>query len=116
LFLDEIGELPLSSQVKFLRVLENGEFQRVGSSSPRHVNVRVIAATNKDLEYEMRHGKFRADLYFRLRSVNILIPPLRSRPEDVPTLFVPVAGECARTQKRHGKYDRAGEGEEAGCG
>jgi len=97
LFLDEIGELPLSSQVKFLRVLENGEFQRVGSSSPRHVNVRVIAATNKDLEHEMRHGKFRADLYFRLRSVNILIPPLRSRPEDVPTLFRLFAREV--TQK-----------------
>lgn len=97
LFLDEIGELPLSSQVKFLRVLENGEFQRVGSSSPRHVNVRVIAATNKDLEHEMRHGKFRADLYFRLRSVNILIPPLRSRHEDVPTLFRLFAREV--TQK-----------------
>src|SRR5512135_943913 len=76
IFLDEIGELPLSAQVKFLRVLENGEFQRVGSSLPRKVNVRVIAATNKDLESEVRHKRFRADLFYRLRSVNIFIPPL----------------------------------------
>src|SRR4030067_948837 len=64
LFLDEIGEIPLSAQVKFLRVLENGEFLRVGSSIPRKVNVRVIAATNKDLESEVRHGRFRAELFF----------------------------------------------------
>jgi len=87
IFLDEIGELPLSAQVKFLRVLENGEFLRVGSSKPRTVNVRVIAATNKDLEAEVRHNRFRADLFFRLRSVNIQIPPLRQRTEDIP-LFV----------------------------
>jgi DNA-binding NtrC family response regulator len=87
IFLDEIGELPLSSQVKFLRVLENGEFLRVGSSTPRRVNVRVIAATNKDLETEVRQGRFRSDLFFRLRSVNILIPPLRERAEDIPPLF-----------------------------
>lgn len=77
IFLDEIGELPLSAQVKFLRILENGEFLRVGSSIPRRVNVRVLAATNKDLEAEVRHNRFRSDLYFRLRSVNITIPPLR---------------------------------------
>jgi DNA-binding NtrC family response regulator len=86
-FLDEIGELPLAAQVKFLRILENGEFQRVGSSVPRKVNVRVIAATNKDLENEVRHNRFRADLFYRLRSVNIHIPPLRKRPEDVEVLF-----------------------------
>jgi DNA-binding NtrC family response regulator len=86
IFLDEIGELPLSAQVKFLRVMENGEFVRVGSSLPRRVNVRVIAATNKDLETEVRTGRFRADLYFRLRSVNILVPPLRTRPEDIAEL------------------------------
>ncbi|MBM2847051.1 MAG: regulatory protein, Fis family, partial [Bacteroidetes bacterium] len=84
LFLDEIGELPLSAQVKFLRVLENGEFLRVGSSVPRRVDVRVIAATNKDLEAEVRQNLFRSDLYFRLRSVNISIPPLRRRLEDIP--------------------------------
>ncbi|MBI4534705.1 MAG: sigma-54-dependent Fis family transcriptional regulator [Ignavibacteriae bacterium] len=87
IFLDEIGEMPLSAQVKFLRILENGEFLRVGSSVSRKVNVRVIAATNKDLESEVRHNRFRADLFFRLRSVNITIPPLRKRPEDIPIFF-----------------------------
>lgn len=87
IFLDEIGELPLSAQVKFLRILENGEFQRVGSSVPRKVNVRVIAATNKDLESEVRNNQFRADLFYRLRSVNIHIPPLRRRPDDIEVFF-----------------------------
>jgi len=95
LFLDEIGEIPMSAQVKFLRVLENGEFLRVGSSIPRKVNVRVIAATNKELESEVRHGRFRADLFFRLRSVNISVPPLRERPEDVPVFFKRFANEVA---------------------
>ena len=95
IFLDEIGELPLPAQVKFLRVLENGEYLRVGSSVPRKVDVRVIAATNKDLEAEVRHGRFRQDLYYRLRSVNIVIPPLRSRPEDIPALVNRFAGEIA---------------------
>lgn len=96
IFLDEIGELPLSAQVKFLRVLENGEFLRVGSSAPRTVNVRIIAATNKDLEAEVRHNRFRADLFFRLRSVNIVVPPLRSRPEDVPVFFHAFTEELAQ--------------------
>jgi len=87
IFLDEIGELPLAAQVKFLRILENGEYQRVGSSVPRKVNVRIIAATNKDLEHEMRQDRFRADLFYRLRSVNIHVPPLRERREDIPSLF-----------------------------
>lgn len=95
LFLDEIGEIPLSSQVKFLRVLENGEFLRVGSSTPRRVNVRVIAATNKNLEDDVREGKFRADLFFRLRSVNILVPPLRDRPDDIPALFREFAADVS---------------------
>jgi len=99
LFLDEIGELPLLSQVKFLRVLENGEFLRVGSSVPRRVNVRVIAASNKNLETEVHHGRFRPDLFFRLRSVNIVVPPLRNRPEDIPALFRHFAGEVTR---KHG--------------
>lgn len=87
IFLDEIGELPLGTQVKFLRVLENGEFMRVGSAVPRKVDVRVIAATNKDLEAEVRQGNFRADLFYRLRSINLHIPPLRERRDDIP-LFV----------------------------
>ena len=87
IFLDEIGELPAATQVKFLRVLENGEYMRVGSATPRKVDVRVIAATNKNLETEVHNGNFRGDLFFRLRSINISIPPLRERPEDIP-LFI----------------------------
>jgi len=84
IFLDEIGELPIGTQVKFLRVLESGEYMRVGSATPRKVDVRVIAATNKDLESEVRQGNFRADLFFRLRSINVRVPPLRERKEDIP--------------------------------
>jgi DNA-binding NtrC family response regulator len=86
IFLDEIGETPLATQVKLLRVLESGEFMRVGSSITRKADVRVIAATNKELQYEVQQKRFRPDLYFRLRSVNIVIPPLRSRREDIPLL------------------------------
>jgi transcriptional regulator with PAS, ATPase and Fis domain len=86
IFLDEIGETPLGTQVKLLRVLENGEFMRVGASIPRTADVRVIAATNKNLEHEVQQKRFRADLYFRLRSVNIYVPPLRNRKEDIPLL------------------------------
>ena len=96
IFLDEIGELPAATQVKFLRVLESGEYMRVGSSTPRKVDVRIIAATNKNLESEVRQGNFRADLYFRLRSINIHIPPLRERREDIPLL----AEEFAKTGKK----------------
>jgi DNA-binding NtrC family response regulator len=96
IFLDEIGEMPLPAQVKLLRILENGEFQRVGSSVARHVNVRVLAATNKDLENEVRHKHFRADLFFRLRSVNIVVPPLRERPEDIPVFFRAFVNEFTR--------------------
>jgi DNA-binding NtrC family response regulator len=96
IFLDEIGDLTLSAQVKFLRVLESGEFQRVGSSATRKVNVRVIAATNKDLELEVRHSQFRSDLFFRLRSVNIHIPPLRERLEDIDVLFRAFADEISQ--------------------
>jgi len=87
IFLDEVGELSLAAQVKFLRILENGEFLRVGSSIARKVNVRVIAATNKNLESEVRHDRFRPDLFFRLRSVNIHVPPLCNRPEDIQVFF-----------------------------
>ncbi|HTP79707.1 MAG TPA: sigma-54 dependent transcriptional regulator [Bacteroidota bacterium] len=87
LFLDEIGEMPLATQVKLLRVLENGEFTRVGASTPRRSDVRVIAATNKSLESEVQQRRFRSDLYFRLRSVNIDIAPLRNRREDIPVLI-----------------------------
>ncbi|HEX9614781.1 MAG TPA: sigma-54 dependent transcriptional regulator, partial [Bacteroidota bacterium] len=87
ILLDEVGETPLATQVKLLRVLENGEFVRVGSSVPRTADVRVIAATNKNLDYEVQQKRFRPDLYFRLRSVNLWVPPLRNRRGDIPLLL-----------------------------
>ncbi len=95
IFLDEIGELPLATQVKFLRILENGEFMRVGSPTAKRADVRVIAATNKDLEREVYNKRFRPDLFYRLRSVNIRIPPLRDRREDIPLFFNKFANDFA---------------------
>ena len=82
-FLDEVGELPLSTQAKLLRFLETGEVQRIGDVRTRTVDVRVIAATNRDLKEEVRVGRYREDLYFRLNVVSIHLPPLRERPEDI---------------------------------
>lgn len=85
-FLDEIGEMPLNAQVKILRVLEGKEFTRVGSADPKKADVRIIAATNRELDREVHNGSFRQDLYFRLHAVTIHIPPLRNRKEDIPLL------------------------------
>ena len=83
IFLDEIGETPIETQVKLLRVLENGEFMRVGEASTRKTDVRLIAATNKDLHQMVSNGEFRQDLYFRLKTVTVDIPPLRKRIQDL---------------------------------
>lgn len=87
LFLDEVGELPLETQVRLLRVLETGEFIRMGSSKTQKTNVRVVAATNLDIPAAIRDGKFREDLYYRLNTVEIKVPALRERKEDIPLLF-----------------------------
>ena len=86
LFLDEIGELPQDVQAKLLRVLEEGRFERLGSTKPLQANVRIIAATNRDLVHDVDEGKFRKDLYYRLNVFPIAVPPLRERPEDIPLL------------------------------
>ena len=95
IFMDEIGELPLSTQVRLLRVLETGEFIRVGSSNVIKTNVRVIAATNVDISRAIDEGKFREDLYYRLNTVPINILPLRQRPEDIHLLFRKFARDFA---------------------
>jgi DNA-binding NtrC family response regulator len=86
LFLDEIANVPLSQQTKLLRVIETGEFERVGSSKTRKVNVRIVSATNADLTAEVAAGRFRQDLLFRLNTIDIALPPLRDRREDIPLL------------------------------
>ena len=86
LMLDEVGEMPLSLQVKLLRVLESREVVRIGGNQAIPVDVRIISATNQDLEEMAKQGKFREDLYYRLNVVRLDIPPLRERPEDIPPL------------------------------
>jgi transcriptional regulator with PAS, ATPase and Fis domain len=100
IFLDEIAEMPLATQARLLRVLENGEYLRVGSSKVRKTDVRVIAATNKNLIDLIRRGKFREDLYFRLNTVSINVPPLRERGEDLEMLFHHFSEEFAQRYRR----------------
>ena len=95
IFLDEVGELPLATQVRLLRVLQSGEFMRVGSARVQRTNVRVVAATNNDLLQAIASGRFREDLYYRLNTVPISVPPLRERKEDIPLLFRKFASDVA---------------------
>ena len=99
IFLDEVGELPLSTQVRLLRVLENGEFIRVGSSKVQKTNVRIVAATNLNISDAITKEKFREDLYYRLSTVEINLPPLRERKEDIPLLFRKFAADFAEKYK-----------------
>src|SRR5262249_6149461 len=87
LFIDEIGEMPGAMQAKLLRVLENGNYRRVGSTQERHADVRIVAATNKPLEDEQKAGRFREDLFFRINVIAVALPPLRDRREDIPLLI-----------------------------
>lgn len=99
IFLDEVGELPLTTQVRLLRVLENGEFIKVGSSQVQKTNVRIVAATNVNMFDAIEKGKFREDLYYRLSTVEIALPPLRDRKEDIHLLFRKFASDFAHKYK-----------------
>ncbi len=99
IFLDEVGELPLPTQVRLLRVLENGEFLKVGSSKTQKTDVRIVAATNINMAEAIKAGKFREDLYYRLSTIEILIPPLRERSEDIHLIFRKFASDFALKYK-----------------
>ena len=101
MFLDELGELPLDLQAKLLRVLQEGEFERVGGTETRRVDVRILAATNRDLAGRARDGSFRADLYYRLNVFPITLPPLRHRKEDLPLL---IQHFVRRYAEKYGKH------------
>ena len=99
IFLDEVGELPVTTQVRLLRILENGEFLKVGSSAVQKTNVRIVAATNLDMPKAIQQGKFREDLFYRLSTVEIILPPLRERDGDIHLLFRKFAADFAQKYK-----------------
>ena len=99
IFLDEVGELPLTTQVRLLRVLENGEFMKVGSSQAQKTNARIVAATNLNMHESINKGKFREDLYYRLSTIEIFLPPLRERKDDIHLLFRKFAADFAHKYK-----------------
>lgn len=100
LFLDEIANLTAIQQAKLLRVLETGEFERIGSSKTRHADVRLLSATNADLQEDINQGRFREDLFFRLNTIQIHLPPLRSRTEDIPILAEQFLNELSRQHRK----------------
>ena len=100
LFLDEIGDIPLELQPKLLRVLQDGEFERLGSTRTKKVDVRLVAATNRDLDRMIEDRQFRSDLYYRLNVFPIRVPPLRERPEDIPTLVRYFSQKYARRMEK----------------
>jgi len=114
IFLDEIGDMSLKTQAKILRVLQEQQFQRIGGGRILSVNVRVIAASNKDLEQEIEKGNFREDLYYRLNVIPVEVPPLRERSEDIPLLVETFFDECAK-QNRSTKKTMTGEAIELFC-
>ena len=99
IFLDEVGELPLATQVRLLRILENGEFMKVGSSKVQKSDVKIVAATNVKMNEAIKKGKFREDLFYRLSTVEIHLPPLRDRKQDIPLLFRKFASDFAQKYK-----------------
>jgi two-component system response regulator AtoC len=101
MFLDEIGELPGQLQVKLLRVLQDGEIRRIGESKPIQIDVRIVAATVKDLAKEVNEGRFREDLFYRLNVLPIHIPPLRERKEDIPLLIRHFIGKCNKAMNKN---------------
>ncbi len=103
IFLDEVGDMSLKTQAKVLRVLQEGEVERLGSAKTVNVDVRVIAATNKNLEEEIEKGNFREDLYFRLAVIPIYVPPLRERAEDIPLLVKHFLNQLGRENNRRPK-------------
>ncbi len=112
LFLDEVGELPLSTQARLLGVLENGEYIRVGSSEVRKTNVRIVAATNVNIQHAIRDGKFREDLFYRLSTIPIKMPPLRERGEDILLLFKKFSMEVAAKYQMPERISLSPEAEE----
>jgi transcriptional regulator with GAF, ATPase, and Fis domain len=95
LLLDEVGAMPAAGQAKLLRAIQDGEFERLGDQSPTRVDVRIVAATNSDLETEVKYGRFRADLFYRLNVIRINVPPLRDRKDDIEALALGAATEVS---------------------